>query len=81
MKMNTALPSAAMVITQVALVGSTLAQKKAIATGMHNFQYIFYTSAITSFVLLPLAYFNYRYINFISIFFFFFLHQTCYNDI
>ncbi|KAK1415720.1 hypothetical protein QVD17_31505 [Tagetes erecta] len=60
LNMKSALPSTAMVITQVALVGSTLAQKKAIQTGMHNLVYIFYTNAITSFILLPLAFFNYR---------------------
>ncbi|KAK1415718.1 hypothetical protein QVD17_31503 [Tagetes erecta] len=57
---STLLPSTAMVITQVALVGITLAQKKAIQTGMHNLAYIFYTNAITSFILLPFAFFNYR---------------------
>ncbi|KAJ0763254.1 putative EamA domain-containing protein [Helianthus annuus] len=57
MKMKSALPFAAMVVVQVLQVGLTLAGKKAIQTGMHNFSYIFYTNAIASLLLLPPAFF------------------------
>ncbi|KAK1415717.1 hypothetical protein QVD17_31502 [Tagetes erecta] len=60
LKMKSALPFAAMVATQVTLVGLTLAGKKTIETGMHNFEYIFYTNAISSLVLLPPALFIFR---------------------
>ncbi|KAJ0895827.1 putative EamA domain-containing protein [Helianthus annuus] len=57
MKMKSALPFAAMVVVQVLQVDLTLAGKKAIQTGMHNFSYIFYTNAIASLLLLPPAFF------------------------
>ncbi|XP_024989651.1 WAT1-related protein At3g28050-like [Cynara cardunculus var. scolymus] len=60
MKMRSALPFVAMVVGQIAQVGLTLAGKKAIATGMHNFSYVFYSNALASLILLPASFLIHR---------------------
>ncbi|KAI7725353.1 LOW QUALITY PROTEIN: hypothetical protein M8C21_029701 [Ambrosia artemisiifolia] len=58
--MKGALPFLAMVVAQVSQVGLTLAGKKAIQTGMHNFSYVFYSNALTCLILLPSAFLIHR---------------------
>ncbi|KAI3733544.1 hypothetical protein L6452_12987 [Arctium lappa] len=58
--MKSALPFVAMVVGQVAQVGLTLAGKKVIATGMHNFSYVFYSNALASVILLPASFLIHR---------------------
>ncbi|KAJ0895826.1 hypothetical protein HanRHA438_Chr08g0327621 [Helianthus annuus] len=58
--MKGALPFLAMMVAQVSQVGLTLAGKKAIETGMHNFSYVFYSNALTCLVLLPSAFLIHR---------------------
>lgn len=60
MKMKSTLPLLAMVIGQIAQVGLTLAGKKAIATGMHNFSYVFYSNFLASLILLPTSFLVHR---------------------
>nr|XP_043609299.1 WAT1-related protein At5g40230-like [Erigeron canadensis] len=60
MNMKCSLPFIAMVVAQVAQVGLTLSSKKAIATGMHNFAYIFYSNALAFLVLLPAVFLVHR---------------------
>ncbi|KAI7725346.1 hypothetical protein M8C21_029694 [Ambrosia artemisiifolia] len=60
MEMKGALPFLALVAAQVSQVGLTLASKKAIQTGMHNFSYVFYSNALTCLILLPCAFLIHR---------------------
>ncbi|XP_023736290.1 WAT1-related protein At3g28050 [Lactuca sativa] len=60
MKMKGTLPFLAMVIGQIAQVGLTLAGKKAIETGMHNFSYVFYSNFFASLILLPTSFLIHR---------------------
>ncbi|KAL4574112.1 hypothetical protein LXL04_020936 [Taraxacum kok-saghyz] len=59
-QMKSTLPFLGMVIGQIAQVGLTLAGKKAITSGMHNFSYVFYSNFLASLILLPTSFLVHR---------------------
>ncbi|KAK2994500.1 hypothetical protein RJ640_029459 [Escallonia rubra] len=57
---KTALPFAGMVVVQFAQVGLMVVSKKAMASGMTNFTFVFYSNALAALILLPLSFLIHR---------------------
>lgn len=62
MEMKSAVPFLAMVAVQFAQVALMVVSKKAMATGITNFTFVFYSNAIASLILLPSSFLIHRYI-------------------
>ncbi|KAM7464604.1 hypothetical protein LguiA_032725 [Lonicera macranthoides] len=60
MKMRSAMPFLAMVVSQFAQVALMVVSKKAMASGIANFAFIFYSNAIASLILLPSSFLIHR---------------------
>ncbi|KAK3041759.1 hypothetical protein RJ639_000275 [Escallonia herrerae] len=58
--MKTALPFVGMVVVQFAQVGLMVVSKKAMASGMTNFTFVFYSNALAALILLPLSFLIHR---------------------
>ncbi|KAK3015571.1 hypothetical protein RJ639_007744 [Escallonia herrerae] len=53
---KTALPLVGMVVAQFAQVGLMVVSKKAMASGMTNFTFVFYSNSLAALILLPLSF-------------------------
>lgn len=60
--METAVPFIAMVVQQLAQIGSMVAAKVAMSSGMTPFTFTFYSSAFSTLILIPLSFLLHRYL-------------------
>lgn len=60
MEMSGLVPFIAMIVGQLAQVGSAVTAKMAMSTGMTSFTYTFYSSAFSTLLLIPIVFFLYR---------------------
>ncbi|XP_059316563.1 WAT1-related protein At5g40240-like [Lycium ferocissimum] len=60
MEMTAVLPFMAMIVQQLAQVGSVVAAKEAMSTGMTTFTFTFYSSAFSTLLLIPLSFILHR---------------------